>query len=468
MNYKIIFIVIILFLASTTYAQNVGIGTTNPSGKLHIDGANTINEVLRLEAESSPFMSFYQSGVYKAFVGINNNGLDPIDFRIATTNGSNYPIKFFTNNNERMHIAANGNIGIGSPAIPLTPLHINSNTAEALRLQGPTSYMTFYDNNNYRGYIQASSSAIAIGSTGTNSINFYTAGGSQRATILDNGKVGIGNTFPNAQLDINSDDAEVIKINSSTSPYIGFYNNNSYQGFVWGDEGLKIGTASSPGKTLRMFTNGQERMSLMENGNVGINNNNPLANLHINASSGEAIRVQAPSAFMSFYDNTNYTGYLQSSGNVMSLAAYGVNRLSLVTSFTERLTITPNGNIGINKTTANTALDVNGYTRLGSEADAAPKIKTKKITGTTPTDDDLVALIPAGIDCSKILSVSIFVTTLGGGARRIPPKYQGFPGNTNYEYYIDLTTNSFIILPIRGQSSGILSSPISIFITYEE
>jgi hypothetical protein len=257
-------------LLYATAQQRVGIGTTNPAAKLHIDGTNNTNEVLRLDAEVSPFMSFFQSGAYKAYAGINNNGLDPIDFRIATTNGSNYPIKFFTNGNERMHIAANGNIGIGSPTTPLVPLHINSNISEALRVQGPTSYMTFYDDNNYRGYIQAWTNALGIGSTGTNSINFYTGGGAQRATILDNGKVGIGNNLPGAQLDINSNDAEVIKINSSVSPYIGFYNNNSYQGYVWGDGGLKIGTAASAGKTLRMYTNGQERISVIENGFVGI------------------------------------------------------------------------------------------------------------------------------------------------------------------------------------------------------
>ncbi len=392
---KCLILIACVFVNKCLLAQNVGIGTTTPLRQVHIVDS-TLNPNLTIESPSMALdrdvtvelkqangagdwlrlkkYSFLSTesiaGIPFAGSSTLFSGLDGGDLKIGALRFS-AAVDVFAGGQRRVLINPNGNVGIGD-VNPQALLHIKSLTGEALRVQAPAAYMSFYDNTNYTGYIQSASNTMTLASTGSNK--------------------------------------------------------------------------------LSLVTNFNERITALQNGNVGINNNNPLVNLHVNASTGEAIRVQAPSAYMSFYDNANYIGYLQSAGNTMSVAAQGPNKLALVTSFTERLTVGASGSIGINKTTPNTALDVNGFTRLGAEVDGAPKIKTKKIIGTTSITA-LPTNIPLGINSTKIISATLMIDVPNG-----PTVIR-----INYDFAIDTLAN---IIQISADAYG--GYFYTIFITYEE
>ncbi len=120
---------------------------------------------------------------------------------------------------------------------------------------------------------------------------------------------------------------------------------------------------------------------------------------------------------------------------------------------------TTNGNVGIGTFNSAAKLEVNGFTKLGSDA---PAIKYKKLTGTTAATDWGSVSIPHGLPLAKILSVSVLLVVSSQG---IPPFFTGADG-FEYNYYIDQT--HIWILNKANNSVNILSKPVTILITYEE
>lgn len=147
----------LLICLSVGLAQNVGIGTTSPSHRLHIaDISATDKGLLRVEALSSPYGSlgtFSPTGVLGKVDKTNNPthllrgdltfGPDETDWRLignAGTNATthflgttdNQPLVFRTDNTERMRLLTDGRIWIGTTA-DLTPANntVNIRSADA-------------------------------------------------------------------------------------------------------------------------------------------------------------------------------------------------------------------------------------------------------------------------------------------------------------------------------------------------
>jgi hypothetical protein len=121
---------------------------------------------------------------------------------------------------------------------------------------------------------------------------------------------------------------------------------------------------------------------------------------------------------------------------------------------------TGTGNIGVGTTTASTKLEVNGFTKMGTDA---PAIKVKKLTGTTAATEGESVAIPLGLVPSKILSVSVLV-------ERDTNSYAA-PSSSNIQgvqYNIIVDNNTIRIINILGNSRNILSKPFKVLITYEE
>lgn len=103
----------------------------------------------------------------------------------------------------------------------------------------------------------------------------------------------------------------------------------------------------------------------------------------------------------------------------------------------------------------------NGFTKLGYDA---PAIKIKKLTGTTSSTQGGSVSISHNLDDSKILSINVMVDYLNS-ASYIPASYNGNPG-FEYDWFSD--NGVIVVMNKVGNSSGILSKPIKILITYEE
>lgn len=99
-----------------------------------------------------------------------------------------------------------------------------------------------------------------------------------------------------------------------------------------------------------------------------------------------------------------------------------------------------------------------GYTRLGSAASSAPKIKMKKITGTTDANSSSF-FTSHGLTASKILDVSILIETEASPPLYYPPN----SGSTEYQYRIN--QSSIYVFEIDSYLRG---RPFKMLITYEE
>lgn len=108
-----------IILFSKLYAQNVGIGTTNPLKPLHINGSG---EVLRIQG-SFPWVGFMNNSDpdYGGFLYYPDTSLV-----MGSRFGTNLPLIIAPNNLGLLYATASQNIGIGNAA-PAEKLDVNGN-----------------------------------------------------------------------------------------------------------------------------------------------------------------------------------------------------------------------------------------------------------------------------------------------------------------------------------------------------
>jgi hypothetical protein len=114
-------LLISFFVFAAIFSQNIGIGITTPSDKLHVNGGR-----IRVEDNTYPWISFVNGSTLQGFIGA-----DGVNMRMGTwpTNASGN-LLFRTAGTDRMAISATGNIGIGD----LTPdvrVHVTGGTNAA-------------------------------------------------------------------------------------------------------------------------------------------------------------------------------------------------------------------------------------------------------------------------------------------------------------------------------------------------
>lgn len=283
--------------------------------------------------------------------------------------------------------------------------------------------------------------------------------------VIDNvGNVGIGTTNPQKNLSVergmNIDQADG-NIGSAAVNAITFGNSS----------GEGIGSKRNAGGNqwgLDFYTNSINRMSITNSGNIGIGTTTPIEKLQVSAGDA-SFALFGPNS----YNAMLYIGaspnnqsaaltaqIIASDGNLHMDPAAGKN-LYFGYFQARDIYLNPNGGkVGIGTTTPAASLEVNGYSKLGSNA---PSIKMLKLTGTTAATDGGYVDIPHGLDPSKILSVSVMVQISGGI----------FIGDgdaifTGSKFYWAVFGSNIRIFNYLGGSASILSKPAKILITYEE
>lgn len=261
-------------------------------------------------------------GVVTSYVGLNPaNDKDPenndytdavSNALIITNNYSNGVIQFGTSNSTKLTIDAAGDLGIGTNA-PRCPLHV------ARSLSGET-------------FSNANLSGMLIESAGSSNAYFAlqvaTVGGGKCFSVTNAGRVGIGTSTPNTELDVVGDlvvSGSQLKVTSTgpTSLYLQADTDNltetdtafikmtqdgayltSYLGYTPNDsedpEGgsLTDGLANTlllschnsfPGgppasSRIQFATEQAVRMTIEDDGKVGIGTNTPASELHVNGA----------------------------------------------------------------------------------------------------------------------------------------------------------------------------------------
>jgi hypothetical protein len=164
---------------------DVGIGTSNPSAKLDVNGAAAINDTLLISrAAVAPKITFENS----SYAG-GNGGIGYFNSGALT---------FDTNAAERVRIDASGNVGIGTSS-PQTNLHVDAGTKN---YTGTTPGLGTYAVSIESG--STGTCGIGIGShNNIPSIQGFGGGtGYNLALCPANGSVAIGHTSPSQALDV--------------------------------------------------------------------------------------------------------------------------------------------------------------------------------------------------------------------------------------------------------------------------
>lgn len=112
------------------------------------------------------------------------------------------------------------------------------------------------------------------------------------------------------------------------------------------------------------------------------------------------------------------------------------------------------GGLGVAK-----KLNVGSFSILG---DSAPAIKMKKVTGTTAGSEGAAATAAHGVTTSKILSISVLVSSDIG---RIAP---GFTSIAGYQFDVRADGTNVNVHNHASNAENIISKPFTVLITYEE
>jgi hypothetical protein len=189
-------------------SNNVGIGTTAPSGKLQVQVSGTSNPTFI--GEDGLIVSSTGGAGYTTAMNIvsGSSGVSRLKFSSSTTNNLGFvsydmntnSMYFGTNSFAAMYINSSGNVGIGT-ASPQQLLAVGNTTDQVgAGVSGVVSTVYFGTPSNASGGIKRISYDRATGSL--NFIGNSVASLSTQMTLDNSGNVGIGATSPSQKLQV--------------------------------------------------------------------------------------------------------------------------------------------------------------------------------------------------------------------------------------------------------------------------
>jgi hypothetical protein len=324
---------------------DVGIGVTNPLGKLTVDG-----------------------GVRSKYVLLGSTAADSADNTIEFVSGVDSTtyigghINYHGSGNLTL-VYGGGSVGIGTNS-PSYKLDVTGD----VRI---TNTLTVSDSNTVASYIYLISSAsgeseLRMGDTDTDagSIAYNNAddmmkfrtGGVNRVYIDSVGNVGIGVDNPAFQLDVYEPSTNVVAKFKSGDNQAWI----SVQDDASGTYGAMLGTDTDNNQHVILADNSaNKRLVINGDGNVGIGTTSPSQKLHVYGGYIKASDDGGTTAFMQGGSGASYA-YFGALGNGPAAFGNSENYTTLVAD---------GGNVGIGTTSPGAKLDVSGsvYVRSGNE-----------------------------------------------------------------------------------------------------
>jgi len=268
------------------------------------------------------------SPVLLASVGLDHAGHVTVDNSVRTYAGlllpgpGSDPAALRATSSGGVHLAGaltvDGNLGVGTAA-PAYPLQLA--VGKALRVEGGSSAAD-------------SAAYFSFGGNGAFSID---APGvpSGRFVVQNSGNVGVGTANPGAKLEVAGGGGGSVDL--VVNGRLRSDNNDgglwvSHDRFVGGFETDKIG----------FWSNNDWRVAVLPNGNVGIGTHNPGARLEVFGGGGDSVDLVVNGRLRS---NSNDGGLWVTQDRFFG--GYGNGQMGLWNNGDWRLTVLPNGNVGI-------------------------------------------------------------------------------------------------------------------------
>ena len=350
----------------TLYARNkkkqvspiyIGIGTKTPTAQLHTIGTvrfeglqinNSLNSVVAVDGNGNLYWRDISNTNSNAWL-LGGNSIGASNF-FGTTN--NQDIRIRTNNNQRAVITSTGLVGIGV-ATPSAQLHTNSsvrfegltnndvlNRLLAMDADGNLSWRNASSLNSNDWTLTGNSAAATsfLGTTNNENLRIR-VNNIERVVITNGGAVGIGVSAPTSQLHTNGTVRFEGIMNDNSFQRLALFDNNgnlfyrdvaSLQSNFWsltGNTGTNPATnflGTTDNNRLVIRTNNIERMTVLADGKVGINNTNPIASLVVNSSVPDNhLRIQGVAPSITFegspgVNNEGRIGYATQNNNFVN------------------------------------------------------------------------------------------------------------------------------------------------------
>jgi hypothetical protein len=401
---------------------NIGVGTTSPVAKLHIQAGNP-RILLQDSSTGYPYIQANNSSgnFYFSIDNAAGTGFGSAYGRYIYSDGA-YPVIFVTQDAERMRIAAAGNVGIGTTA-PLAILSVGSGSLADgnLPIQISTAggvterYIGINKNGGYGLIVGYNESAAALSGVGAyirqvtaDPLHFVVNNSTTAMTILSGGNVGIGNTTPGAVLTVGTQSSgtagsgvaqdnsivgrfgaanaagrvTALTIANTATPTVG---NDATLSFIVGGNYSATGLISSilqntgTARTDMAFSvynvdNNYERMRITGSGNVGIGTTSPAAKLQLGGSAkitGGDWPTANAGMELNYVGNTSYIGSYDRTSSVYKGLFLFADNMTFETAGSVRMVIASGGNVGIGTTNPYEKLDIVGNIRLGNYTDTS-------------------------------------------------------------------------------------------------
>jgi len=272
---------------------------------------------------------------------------------------------------------------VGSTAILYGNVAIKSNSA--------TSYFGLNvianGNNNFIALNHTGSVGIIeteFSTGGSHTPMALVTGGSERMRILSNGNIGIGTASPNSYTNLTT-----LTINGTSGSVLDLTTNGVLYGEIYSlANELRIDAVGASG-VLKLLTNSTEKMRILSNGNVGIGTTgsawDTITNLQVkNASLGGffgntylGANTYYASAWK--YITTDFASRLEMQSGRFEFYTAPSGTAGNNISFTQAMTITQGGNVGIGTSSPNSLLQVGNFSNnsiltLAAEASSVSSI----------------------------------------------------------------------------------------------
>ena len=307
----------------------VGIGTTSPSGKLHVSSADS-NTVFILGNTGT-------GGVDWAMYSANNGSANAVAggdllFRNASSN-----VLILQNDGDVLMNA--GNVGIGTTS-PSSLLHLENASSPALQIKDTTNNVTF------KAYSQNTNAHV--GTTSNHDLIFDT-NNTERMRISNGGDI---------SMTLNSDGVGRFIDN------VGEVGSGTFALQVTNDANAALKPLGFRAEDIRFATGNSERVRIDSSGNVGIGNTSPASIsstarwLSLNADNGSS----ASGGVIYQVDGTTKAATYAFGDNVYHDAKAGVGHQFAVNNGTVAMVVNTNGRVGIGLTSASGLLHVKGDT----------------------------------------------------------------------------------------------------------